>query len=548
VQHHGEPGEPREPAVTQSSGSRPAVPGQPPPPGVERLPDAESPPASAPAAPWPPTGTPPPSWSPGSGPGGPAAGRPAYPPGPGPGGPAAGRPAYPAYPPYHPYPPPAYPGPPPYPPAPPGPPRRRRWGLWICLGLVAVLLVCVLPAALVVGLAIDLGSVSGVTDPTPGPTGVRSSPGAARATSAASAAMREKISAALTGQSAALLAGDQTRFVAVADPSVPSAVSDLKRRFRTLRALRVTRWSVAVDAPQGPTPNKQWSASLRVRYCIVVATCRVDPVDMGSTWVERGGRALLVRIAPSRDDDNGPLPWEVSDLRVAIGKRTVIATTQRYASRLPTLLQQAERAATAVAPFVIVRPPPDRYRIYYAGPAEWDKWYGGGQPEWSVGRAVPVPGGGFDVVLNAQEVNLAGVGGLLRHELTHVATLRGAEGLDDWWLVEGIAEYVQMSGRPLSQYDGLEETRRWVDGGWDGDIAVDAPRDSTPEWQVGARYGVAFLAVRCIADRFGRDKMIEYFAAVKNSGQSARAAAESVLDEEWGVLAETCSAYVRNAL
>jgi hypothetical protein len=140
------------------------------------------------------------------------------------------------------------------------------------------------------------------------------------------------------------------------------------------------------------------------------------------------------------------------------------------------------------------------------------------------------------------------VGGLLRHELTHVATLHGVEGLDDWWLVEGIAEYVQMSGRPLSQYDGLEETRRWVNGDWDGDVAVDAPRDSTPEWQVGARYGVAFLAVRCMADRFGRDKMVEYFAAVANSGQSARTAAESVLGEEWDVLNDTCAEYVRSVL
>jgi hypothetical protein len=420
--------------------------------------------------------------------------------------------------------------------------------LWLCLGIAAVLVICVLPAALVVRAAIDLGSPSGGVAPSPSATGGPASPSAEASLAAGAGAMRERISGALSGQSAALLAGDEARFVAVADPTVASTVADLKRRFRALRALKVTRWSVAVGAPQGPNATKHWTASLRVQYCIVVTSCRTDPVEMGSTWIERGGRVFLTRITPSTNDDNGPLPWEVSDLRVAVGKRTVVATTARYRSRLPTLLAEAERAVQTVDPFVIVQPPPDRYRIYYAGPAEWDKWYGGDQPDWSVGRAVPLPGNRYDVVINAQEVNSVGAGGLLRHELTHVATLRGVDGLDDWWLVEGIAEYVQMSGRPLSHYDGLDETRRWVAGGWDGDIEVDAPRDSTPEWQVGARYGVAFLAVRCIADRFGQDRMIEYFASVANSEQSPKTAAERVLDEEWDVLAQACSAYVKNAV
>lgn len=466
--------------------------------------------------------------------------------------PAQPRPA-PSYPPAG-YPPPGgqpHPAGPPgygYPPGPvPAPRRRRVWVLWVTLGLVALLLACGLPAALVI-------VVNRVERGHPGtagsaPSDAARSAAASRSTPTAEA-LRVRIDAALRDQAAALRRGDEKGFLAVADPGVPAAVADLKRRFRSLRALKVARWSASVDAPVGPSGlKKQWVVPVTWEYCVAVANCSLDSVNVSTTWVERKGKPLLVKLGTTTKSDNGPLPWEVSDLRVAFGPHTVVATTARYAGRLPMLLREAEKAARVVAPFVVVHPAPDRFRIFYAGPGEWRRWYGGGQPEWSVGQAIPVSRSRIDVVVRAAEIehDLGFLDDLLRHEMTHVATLRGARTSAKFWMIEGIADYVAMLGRPFSAYDSVNETRRWVHDGWDGDIEVAEPTDSTPDWQVAARYGVSMLALRCLAARFGQPTMMSFFGLVVNGGYSLSDAANTELHADWARVAEDCADYVRSA-
>jgi hypothetical protein len=436
-------------------------------------------------------------------------------------------------------------------PRPPGPVqsqrRRRGWILWAVLGLVALLVVCGLPAALVIVVARVEGGQPGSAGSAPS-NPARST--AASPSTPAAEALRTRIDSALRDQGAALRRGDEAAFLAVADPTVPATVAELKRRYRSLRALKVERWSASVDAPVGPSgPKKQWVVPVTWEYCVAVVNCSLDPVNVSTTWVERAGKPLLVKLGTTSKSDNGPLPWEVSDLRVALGPHTVVATTARYAGRLPMLLREAERAAAVVEPFVVVHPAPDRFRIFYAGSAEWRRWYGGGQPEWSVGQAIPVSRNRIDVVVRAAEIehDLGFLDDLLRHEMTHVATLRGARTSAKFWMIEGIADYVAMLGRPFSAYDSVTETRRWVHGGWDGDIEVAAPTDSAPDWQVAARYGVSMLAMRCLAARFGQPTMMSFFGLVVNGGYSLADAATTELHADWTGVAHDCADYVRSA-
>ena len=67
---------------------------------------------------------------------------------------------------------------------------------------------------------------------------------------------------------------------------------------------------------------------------------------------------------------------------------------------LPDLLAQAEAVARSPTGSRWW-PHPDRYRIFYAGRAEWRRWYGGGRPRWTAGYAVTVGDGRHEVVLNA---------------------------------------------------------------------------------------------------------------------------------------------------
>ncbi|TDC82150.1 hypothetical protein E1193_12670 [Micromonospora sp. KC606] len=358
----------------------------------------------------------------------------------------------------------------------------------------------------------------------------------------------EQLAAQLDRQAAALLGGDRAGFLAIADRA---ARADLVRRFDALRALRVTVWQVR---PEGlPTPDTgrpgQWRQPVVFRYCLVVPDCTPSPVLVGTRWRAGDGAPRLLALEESRSAQAGVRPWEVSELVAAVGARTVVATTPALRRALPGLLAAAEEAAKVADRYAVVGQPPDRYRVFYAGQGEWRRWYGGGRPRWTAGYAVGVGGGHHEVVLNADALPASGLGELLRHELTHAASLtdRGHPGRQTWWLVEGLAEYAGADGAPVHRYEALEDVRRLVTGGWNGRLDALAPTDTAPADRVGGSYGVAYLAVRHLVDRYGEQQMLEFFRAAVLDRQPVDEAAERVFGDDWPTLHDDCVAYVRSA-
>ncbi|MFE9653946.1 hypothetical protein [Micromonospora sp. NPDC006431] len=408
-----------------------------------------------------------------------------------------------------------------------GAPRRRRgWPLWTALALVLALVACGVPGVLLLGL---VGDAAG-------------RPAAGRDGDPAAAARRLglRMTAQLDRQASALLGGDRAGFLAVAEPA---ARPDLTRRYAALRALRVTVWQpAAVDGRPG-----EWRLAVTVRYCFVVPGCTPSTVEIGTRWHLVGEEPRLLAVEESRAKPAGARPWEVSDLAVAVGKRTVVATTPALRARLPGLLAQAEAAATVADRYALTGTPPDRYLVLYAGRAEWQRWYGGGRPKWTAGYAVGVGGGHHDVVLNAQSVTSAGVDDLLRHELTHAASLpdHGYSDRSSWWLVEGLAEYAGADGQPVGRYEGLAEVRTLVHGGWNGRLDSLAPADDAGDDRVGGSYGVGYLAVRHLVDRYGEQRVLDFFRTVVHEHRSLDDAADQMFGERWSALHDDCVAYVR---
>ena len=207
-------------------------------------------------------------------------------------------------------------------------------------------------------------------------------------------------------------------------------------------------------------------------------------------------------------EDLGPRPWERSELRVAVGKRVIMATTPKYASRLTTMLNAAEKAAELSDRYSKWAPPPSRYVVYLAGPDEWSTWYGIRQESWVAGFALPLTADATEIVLNANRVDAKETLDVLRHEFTHVVTLsKVARAYDQtWWLVEGIAEYVRVQGIG-GKFDDVATVRKYVQSGrWANEIAMDDPPEGTSSADVSGRYGVAYLAVNRMAERFGEDE------------------------------------------
>ncbi|SCE76243.1 hypothetical protein GA0074695_0903 [Micromonospora viridifaciens] len=413
------------------------------------------------------------------------------------------------------------------------PRRRRRWPLWTALALVLTLVACGVPGVLLLGL---VGDAVG-------------RPAAGREDDPATAAARRlgaRMTAQLDRQAAALLAGDRPGFLAVAEPAARPA---LTRRYAALRALRVTVWRPEADGVPTTVDGRpgEWRLAVTVGYCFVVPDCTASTVAMGTRWRMVGEEPRLVAVEESRATPVGVRPWEVSELAVTAGKRALVATTPALRAKLPGLLAQAEAAATVADRYAVTGTPPDRYVIFYAGQAEWQRWYGGGRAKWTAGYAVGVGGGHYEVVLNAQSVTPSGLDDLLRHELTHAASLpgRGYSDRSNWWLVEGLAEYVGVDGQPADRYEGLAEVRRLVRGGWDGRLDSLAPADDAADDRVGGAYGVGYLAVRHLVDRYGEQRMLDFFRAVVHEHRSLDDAADQVFGDPWSALHDDCVDYLR---
>ncbi|MCX5067827.1 hypothetical protein OOJ91_18470 [Micromonospora lupini] len=418
------------------------------------------------------------------------------------------------------------------------PAPRRLWLLWTVLVVVVLLLGCGLPAALVVGAVREAGGRATLSR-----AGAHASDDPA---TAVARGLSDRMTAQLQRQSTALLGGDRAAFLAVADPA---AQPDLRRRFAALRALRVTVWRAEPSGLPVPVVGRpgEWRLLVRFQYCFVAPGCRPSPVLIGTRWRENGDQPRLVALEESKSAETGTRPWEISELAVAVGTRTIVATTPALRGKLPGLLAQAEAAATVADTYAVTGTAPDRYRIFYAGRTEWQRWYGGGRPQWTGGYAVTVGGGHHEVVLNADGLSSSGADDLLRHELTHAASLpdRGYPGKTTWWLVEGLAEFAGSGGQPVDRYEGLAEVRKLVRGGWDGRLEGVTPADDAPAERVGGSYGVGYLAVRHLVDRFGPERLLTFFKAVVHERKTPDAAAEQAFGEQWSMLHDECVAYVR---
>ncbi|MEV6691788.1 hypothetical protein AB0M35_10025 [Micromonospora sp. NPDC051196] len=427
------------------------------------------------------------------------------------------------------------------------PARRRRWPLWA--GLVAVVLVlsCGVPAVLLADGFRD--ARGGVAAPSASPS--------ENPTTLAARQVAERIKAQLDKQSAALLGGDRAGFLEIARPAVHK---DLRRRYAALRALRVTRWE---GHPSGlPTTAGragEWRLQVEFRYCFVLPECQTSPVVVETRWRD-GAQPRLLALGRSKtspyvigrmNGQPGNLPWELNDLVSAVGKRTMVATTPAYRHRLPGLLKRAEAAAKVADTYVVTGRAPDRYRIFYAGPKEWKRWYGGEQPSWGAGYAINVGGGHYEIVLGPDSLNYGPhVEELLRHELTHAASLPEKDYTDEstWWLTEGLAEHAGADGQPVGRYDGLSETRRFVRGDWNGKLESVMPDHDTAEGRVAGSYGIAYLAVRYLVDRFGEERVLAFVKAVVHDLRIPAQTSEEFFDEKWATLHKAAVAYIRSAV
>jgi hypothetical protein len=343
---------------------------------------------------------------------------------------------------------------------------------------------------------------------------------------------RRQIESALADRADALRQGDEQRYLAAVDPAQPALRASLQGMFANLRRLVVGQWSERIDHV-GPSAGGAWSVRIEQRYCFGDATCRPETFVVDTQWRLDGDGLVLTQVAPTDGGQRGPRPWEAAELIVATGARTIVAASSASGIAPQDYLGTAEAAAAAADRFARWDDRPSRYVIFVANNTEFTSWFGntGSAAGLHVAAGqVLIRHGSLDDPSFRQKV--------FTHELTHVATLPvGSYQIDEQWLVEGIAEYATMVGRPVSEYNWLWAVTRWLSP---------TAGSMTAGERTNADYGVWFLSVRYLAETFGEEALLSFFHRVVHLDQPEPPTASAVFGRDWPTLQAEIDQYIRS--
>ncbi|BCY10893.1 hypothetical protein [Actinoplanes sp. L3-i22] len=436
----------------------------------------------------------------------------------------------------------------------------RRWWAALAAALLAAgaLSACRAGTTPAVASASSPGSAAPVPEATPSS---RPRPSAGAPTSEFQAWVGQEVRAAMKTETEGLLSGDFDKFAVAARPGDKALLAELQRRFRTLRALHVTRFDQRIDVQPHVLPTKgTWQVTHIVTHCFVETDCATDEAVFDSTWVEtpdglrlsgfrRHDRKSPCVSCASRE--TGPLsrPWETTELVSKVGPRTLVAVPIADRDRLDEVSRRAEKAAAVADRYLVGDGPIDRYRVFVADDASWKRWYDGDPGQWTAGQAFPTGPNRIEVEVLDSQLTAGFSDELLTHELAHVATLRNDTyyGRDDvWFLVEGMADYVQNQRPGVTTYrkryalDHLLRQRPLRS------VAVEPPADSAGLIDADSRYAVGYYTLTYLIDKYGKAKALQFFQGAVQYGIGLDGASQSALGKPWTTVDKECAAYLRS--
>ncbi|WP_156036813.1 hypothetical protein [Glycomyces sp. NRRL B-16210] len=437
-------------------------------------------------------------------------------------------------------------------------PKRSRIGTV----LVVILLVgaSVFGGALANGwrpgpLSADTGDLEGLavqpgegTVPSPGPDADQSE---------ILAYLKDQAQLVLDAQAESLLNGSLEGWLAAFDPTLHDQMT---RRYESLTSMQVSRFDYKIAS--GPLEDASgavplYDVAVAVSYCFVepADVCKAADIVFDTRWRAGDNGMVMIEVSDSEFGE-GPHPWEVTDLVAAVGDRTVTAVPVSMADRLDEALAISEAAAVNADEWAYWERP-DRYVIYIASDEEFDTWFGGmWDSEDVLGFALPLSGtvdgsrqpSTYATVMGVDRTGWgAGLTSVIRHELGHAVTLWAAPSEryadDTWWMVEGIAEYIDHGDKDLADYDRMWDVRDYVaKGGCESDIL---PPDQDDDTLAGSgKYGCGFLAVHYVIDTYGVDEFAEFFGSTAREGTRASDAAEAVYGKSYAALMEEITAFI----
>jgi hypothetical protein len=368
--------------------------------------------------------------------------------------------------------------------------------------------------------------------------------------------------AALTGQSAALLRGDEGGWLAAVDPAKAGLRDRYRLMFRSLRGLGVSRFEYQPGAGQKVSGDAAGvSFRVDVAYCFGAEMCPGGPVtdwekppqiSQKLTFRLAAGRYVISSLGVSAEpDDRQPTPWENGQLVFAQGRRVVLAADPAQRKDLARVLPVAEAAAAVDDRYAdLINAIKPKYRIYLAGEHQWKTWYGGDDDAWAIGLALPLNRQGIDVMLRMKYMDDPQVLRVtLQHELGHVITLSGAyraDAAEDTWLSEGIAEYIGWQPRHAAQSRRLSSVRWALTGSHPPTSMIPArPGPDASDRAGDAFYGLSHFAADCMAHRYGEKKLFAFVHLVLSEDNSYDQAAHDAYGVGFAAVDAACVRWIR---
>ncbi len=386
-----------------------------------------------------------------------------------------------------------------------------------------------------------------------------------------------QVTALLARHGAAVLAHSAPRFLADVDTAAPAArfLAAQRSEIADIAAVPLQSWRYSADSVvSDPGVLAAQRARLGAPVLVVHVTLSyalrdVDPQptthDLWWTFVARHGRVYLAGDDAMAGQGGASFvgPWDFGPVVVARGATSLVLGHPANAGQLPGLASAVDAAAPVVTG-VWGTGWAQRVAVFVpASNAELAGLVGTGTTLTDISAETvfdtqdPVNGGryGQRIVLNPDvlaTLSPVGIGIVLRHEITHIASAASTTPASPRWLVEGFAEYVgnlDTGQSPRAAAPELAaEIRRGV-------LPRSLPAD--PAFVAGGPrlaqlYQQSWLACRLIAAGAGPAGLVRFYRQVGVSAQgpdgAVAAALRSVLHESPATFLARWRAYLRAAL
>nr|WP_296072159.1 hypothetical protein [uncultured Actinoplanes sp.] len=385
--------------------------------------------------------------------------------------------------------------------------------------------------------------------PLPSDTDGKISSGTDAAAAARALTPFEAVQQVVDNQAAALLRGDQNGWLAAVDPSQPALRKRYQNLFKTLRTLKVTKFTYDLDFAE-PAKDKL-STTAAIEYCFFrsAQACTDAPWFGQRLTFSKSANGWVISHLTG-DKDSLQTPWENGDLVFAQGKRVVVGGPASLRGRLSQVVAAADKAASVDDKIAKrMRNTQEKYRIFIADDKAWKTWYGGRFPGYSVAYTIPLGNAGSDVVLHMSDLrNRQQIQITVQHEMAHVVTLSNMghdEDDDDLWLMEGVAEYAGWlplhAGRDLTMpilHEALQKPNA-------PKTIASKPIGSDAEGDdVDIFYGFGHYAVDCMVTKFGEAKAMEFIRLKLRESKSLDEASRTAYGKPFAIVDKSCVTWV----